>query len=259
MSKAEVTQTAKCFSKAAKTYSQHANVQKQAANILFSRLAHYNSEQGVVRMFPRMLDLGCGPHENYHRLKGYTTQYLGADLSHAMLASQVNLSASVCCDMDKLALQASCIDLVFSNFAIQWSNSPEMLFQELYRVLKNQGRVILSSVLTGSLAEINTAWQAIDECSHVNTFHTLTKLSKFAEKAGFKVVWTQEETLIDRYDSALKALRSVKKIGANDVKAPTKRQGLLGKAAFRRLLAHYPQSGCGFDVSYQVGFLELQK
>ncbi|MEJ6473841.1 methyltransferase domain-containing protein [Pseudoalteromonas piscicida] len=259
MMKAEVTQTAKCFSKAAHTYSQHANVQKQAANILFSRLAQHNSELGAVRMFPRLLDLGCGPHENFHRLKAFTTHYLGADLSHAMLASQVQVGASVCCDMDKLAIQQNCIDLVFSNFAIQWSNSPRALFEQLYDVLKNQGRVILSSVLDGSLAQINTAWQAIDECGHVNAFYTLAQLRDFAAQAGFKVIWEQEEILVDSYDSPLEALRSVKKIGANDVKTTAKRQGLLGKSAYARLLQHYPQSERGFDVSYNVGFLELQK
>ncbi len=60
MSKAQKTQTAKCFSKAAQSYSHHANVQKQAADVLFSRLTQQNSELGAVRMFPRLLDLGCG-------------------------------------------------------------------------------------------------------------------------------------------------------------------------------------------------------
>ncbi|PAY02902.1 dethiobiotin synthase [Pseudoalteromonas sp. HM-SA03] len=259
MSRAQKTQTAKCFSKAAQSYSQHANVQKQAADILFSRLTQQNSELGAVRMFPRLLDLGCGPHENFHRLNAFTNHYVGADLSLAMLASAENTTNSVCCDMDKLAIQSNCIDLVFSNFAIQWSNSPQALFAQLYEVLKKEGRVLLSSVLDGSLNEIDSAWRAIDQCGHINSFYSLSALKSLALQAGFAVTWAEEALLIDSYDTPLKALRSVKNIGANDVKTTSRRQGLLGKSAYAQLLSNYPESENGFDVSYQVGFLELRK
>lgn len=246
--------TERCFSKAASDYSNCARVQKRAAEVLLSRLHHSSA---VARAYPRLVDLGCGPHQNHHALAPYCSQYAGFDLSLSML--QQGGQASVCCDMDKLPLQDASVDLIFSNFAIQWSACSESLLLQMHQALKAQGKVLISTVLDGSLNEIAMAWQGVDSCHHVNRFMTLDELKTCAFNAGFTINWQQQSTLVDSYPTALAAVRSVKNIGGNDVRGTKKRQGLLGKAGYNKLLASYPRSKNGFDVSYQVGFLELSK
>ena len=246
--------TARCFSKAASDYANCARVQKRAAEILLSRL---HNSAAVLRAYPRLVDLGCGPHQNHSALVPFCSQYVGLDLSLTML--QQGSQASVCCDMDQLPLQSQSVDLIFSNFAIQWSASSKGLLKQMHQALRTQGKVLISTVLSGSLNEIATAWQGVDQCHHVNQFLTLDELIADAKNAGFTINWQQQQTLVDSYPTALAAVRSVKNIGGNDVRGNNKRQGLLGKAGYTKLLASYPRSNSGFDVSYEVGFLELSK
>ncbi|WP_419147954.1 methyltransferase domain-containing protein [Pseudoalteromonas 'SMAR'] len=246
--------TARCFSKAASDYSNCARVQKRAAEALLARLHH---SRAVARAYPRLVDLGCGPHQNHPALAPYCSQYVGFDLSLLML--QQGGQTSVCCDMDKLPLQDASVDLIFSNFAIQWSACTESLLLQMHQALRAKGKVLLSTVLDGSLNEIATAWQGVDSCHHVNHFMSFDELKTYALQAGFSINWQRQTTLIDSYPSALAAVRSVKNIGGNDVRGNNKRQGLLGKAGYTKLLASYPRSNSGFDVSYEVGFLELSK
>ncbi|WP_440056066.1 methyltransferase domain-containing protein [Pseudoalteromonas sp. T1lg65] len=243
------------FSNAAQQYSQHAKVQLRAAEYLFDRL---NNGDGKVRLLRNnLLDLGCGPHQNHSSLRKLARCYVGMDLSTDMLRQGAKEAQGVCADMDSLPLLDKSISFIFSNFAIQWSKDPQRLFQELYRVCEEQGKVLLSTVLDGSLKEINLAWQGVDNCSHVNSFKSLQEIEWFAKQAGFQLNWSTQRRLCDNYQTALDALKSVKNIGANNVLSSKRRQGLLSKSAYKRLIDSYPSGANGFDVTYEVGFMEL--
>ncbi|MBD1582645.1 methyltransferase domain-containing protein [Pseudoalteromonas sp. S16_S37] len=243
--------TAERFSKAAKQYQQHARVQQQAATRLFSLLKND---------YDRLLDLGAGPLLHHEYLANCASNVLSIDLSHGMLSQGPTDTWRVCADMDNLPLQSGSVSGVFSNFAIQWSESPAQLFKELARVCKPNAHVVLSSVLNGSLKEIAQAWQTLDDRCHVNQFLTLQQLEQFANDAGFTIQQTQQVCLKDCFANAKEAFKSVKSIGANQLQSQSiQRSGLMGKKRYEKLLAGYPLEHNQAVVSYEVAIMELVK
>ncbi|KAF7771487.1 malonyl-CoA O-methyltransferase [Pseudoalteromonas citrea] len=242
--------TAQCFSKASGQYGQHAKVQAKTAQLLFGMLRTGNKS---------LLDLGAGPLLHQHRLANYSEQIVNMDLSHAMLLQGEAGDHRICADMDSLPFQSQVFDVIFSNFAIQWSQNPAKLFVELARLCKPNGQVVLSSVLTGSLYEIDMAWHALDGRAHVNPFLALSTLQAYAIDAGFEIRTMTQECLVDEYPDAKAALKSIKQIGANQLQSGRAKKGLMGKAAYTKVLNNYPLTNRCAPVTYQVALMELIK
>ena len=234
--------TAHNFSKAANSYSQHANVQKQAANDLF-KLITANPNKLCV-------DLGAGPLVNTQALKALFGQVVAIDLSFNMLKSSALNTPKLCADMDNLPLQANSIDVVFSNFALQWSADFETLMHSLYQTLKPGGQAYISTVVAGSLNEIKTAFAALDSYSNIN---------QSVEKAGFKINASNKVIYTDQHSSALAAIKSIKAIGATTHNHATSRRGLLTKSALKKVCDAYPLLNNQAHVSYHVVLLSLEK
>ena len=63
----------------------------------------------------------------------------------------------------------------------------------------------------------------------------------------------------DNYKDPLSAIKSIKEIGASNMVQAKVNKGLMGKDRLKALLNAYPKSNNGFDVSYQVAYLTLEK
>ncbi|AZN32769.1 methyltransferase domain-containing protein [Pseudoalteromonas sp. Xi13] len=242
------------FSKAAEQYNSHANVQKQAASDLFKLINSQPYNQNK-----RCVDLGAGPLVNTSQLSKLYGQVIAIDLSLNMLKSTALTNPKVCADMDNLPLQASSIDAIFSNFAVQWSANFEKLMQALYKSLKPGGQAYISTVVAGSLNEIKTAFAALDNRSHINTFNTHAYINQSVQNAGFSINSSQKVIYTDCYSSPLKAIKSIKAIGATTQNHANSRQGLLTKSALQRVCNAYPLLNNQACVSYHVVLLSLQK
>ncbi|KPZ58845.1 Malonyl-[acyl-carrier protein] O-methyltransferase [Pseudoalteromonas sp. P1-13-1a] len=242
------------FSKAAEQYNSHANVQKQAASDLFKLINTQPHNQNKL-----CVDLGAGPLVNTSQLNKQYGQVIAIDLSLNMLKSAALTNPKVCADMDNLPLQANSIDVVFSNFAVQWSANFEKLMQALYKSLKPGGQAYISTVVAGSLNEIKTAFAALDNRSHINTFNTHAYINQSVQKAGFSINSSQKVIYTDCYSSPLKAIKSIKAIGATTQNHANSRQGLLTKSALQRVCKAYPLLNNQACVSYHVVLLSLKK
>lgn len=243
--------TAHNFSKAANSYSQHANVQKQAANDLFKLITASNKKLCV--------DLGAGPLVNSQALTALFGQVIAIDLSFNMLKSSALNTPKLCADMDNLPLQANSIDVVFSNFAVQWSANFETLMHSLYQALKPGGQAYISAVVAGSLNEIKTAFAALDSHSHINQFASHSNINQSVENAGFKINASKKVIYTDQHSSALAAIKSIKAIGATTHNHATSRRGLLTKSALKKVCDAYPLLNNKAHVSYHVVLLSLEK
>lgn len=243
--------TADKFSRAVVDYAAHANVQKRAASALLKKITSVTDEICV--------DLGAGPGVNITQLKQHFDQVYAVDLSFDMLKMAEHSTASICADMDALPLQSNSVDVIFSNFSVQWSSNLAELLQELNRVLKCKGRVYLSCVVDGSLAEIASAFAKVDQQSHVNSFHSVVQLREFIANAGFKINSFDQACYQDAFQTPMAALRSLKAIGATNQLGPQKRQGLLTRKALQQVCAAYPITNTQAVVSYQVVLMELTK
>lgn len=204
------------FSKAAKTYDQHAAFQRQVGQLLMNKLPRDLSGLEV-------LDLGCGT--------GYFTELLalrGAkvtafDLSEAMLiecqSRCANLSVNyVKGDAERLPFEAHSFDLIFSSLAMQWCTQLDGLMSSLVRVLKPQGQLVYSTLLDGSLIELQMAWQQVDSHSqHVNQFHLIEKLESAVAQSGAKDAQFNTIEITLWYTSAMALMKDLKGIGATHV------------------------------------------
>ncbi|KNC65887.1 methyltransferase domain-containing protein [Pseudoalteromonas ardens] len=250
MSVSVKAQVASRFSRASQVYVQHANVQQQAAEILLKK---------ITQRCNRLLDLGAGPMQHYDALSQRCAQLVALDLSAGMLGQGPEGALKICADMDSLPLADNCVDAIFSNFAIQWSQDHATLFTELKRILRSGGKAYLSIVADGSLYEIQQAWQSVDAHCHVNRFTPFDALLTYADDAGFDIDDAELMCLKETFSTAQAAFKSVKAIGANQLQHEGQRRGLLGKAQYRKLLAGYPLTNGRAQLSYQVALMELTK
>ncbi len=241
--------TASHFSKAAERYQSHAHVQKQAADILLKSLG---------ARYKVALDLGCGPFVNSFELKKRCDYLVSMDLSESML--QQGVTPSICADMDTLPFQGDCFDLIFSNFAMQWSSDLAALLTHFYRVLKPGGRAHFSIVADGTLQEIKHAFSVLDNEPHINRFVTQNDIANAVAHTPFKLISSSFCHHKIFYDSPKLALNSIKEIGANHkVNSSEQPSGLMGKRKYRALLANYPKEQGQFPVSYQVAYIVIEK
>lgn len=246
--------TKRRFSAAANQYVEHANVQKQAAADLFKLMNMATPTSNGL-----CVDLGAGPLVNTYALQAKFAQVIAMDLSLSMLKSNPLSANRICADMDHFPFQANSIDVVFSNFALQWSANFQGVMHALYEALKPGGQAYISTVVAGSLNEIKSAFSALDSHQHINHFETEQNIDQMVKKAGFTV--TRREKLIysDTFASPLQAIRSIKAIGATTQNQPSRRNGLLTKQALQTVCNAYPLINNQAHVSYHVVLLSLAK
>lgn len=240
--------TAAHFSKAASSYDQYAHVQKQAADIILKSLDSY---------YAVTLDLGSGPFVNSFELKKRSGYVVSADLSEAMLAEKV--TTSVCADMDELPFLPNSFDLVFSNFAMQWSADIAMLFKQIHQVLKPGGKAHFSLVIEGTLSEIAQSFAAVDGKSHINSFLNEATLDSALKQSNLIVQSLSFCHHKIYYPSAKLAFNSIKAIGANFKNGGQTNTGLMGKTKYQQLLANYPMEQNQYPVSYHVAYIVVEK
>jgi malonyl-CoA O-methyltransferase len=60
--------------------------------------------------------------------------------------------------------------LAWSNLAVQWCDDVRQALAELYRVVRPGGHIAFTTLVSGSLPELNQAWRAIDDQPHANRF-----------------------------------------------------------------------------------------
>lgn len=242
------------FSSAATSYVEHANVQKQAALELFKLIPAISGPNNKL-----CLDLGAGPLCNTTTLQSMFKQVIAMDLSLTMLQSSDVAAPRICADMDNLPLRANSVDVIYSNFAMQWSANFAKVMQGLYEVLKPGGQAYISTVVEGSLREIKTAFAALDSHSHINHFNSQDYINQSVVKAGFSIKSTKKEVYHDQFISPIQAIRSIKAIGATTQNQKNSRPGLLTKQALHTVCNAYPLVNNKAHVSYHVVLLALEK
>lgn len=203
------------FSKAANTYDQHAEFQRQVGHLLLEKLPCNLSGEVIV-------DLGCGTGYFSQQLLARGAEVICVDISPQMLlkAQQRCGNANihyVCMDAESLCLPAKSVDYVFSSLALQWCHRLETPFAQIRRVLKPNGQALFATLMEGSLHELKTAWRKVDQYQHVNHFHSHIQVKIALAQAECERYHLNWPNITMWYPSAFELMRDLKGIGANHV------------------------------------------
>jgi len=246
------------FARAASRYDAVADYQQEVGQRLLAELPWTDLRgQG--------LDLGCGTGHGALLLQARFPALTLAALDFALpmvarLSSASPALLPLCADAQALPLRDACVDFCWSSLALQWCD-PTRVFAEVARVLKPGGRFALSTLGPDTFAELRLAFAAVDGYRHTIDFLPLAALEQALAEAGLALRLSQQAR-ITRYRADLRSLLvGVRELGANRVTGGNRRSGLMGKAAWQRLLAAYEtqRSAQGLPLSYDTFFLYAEK
>ncbi|QYX66455.1 methyltransferase domain-containing protein [Shewanella putrefaciens] len=210
-------QIAERFSAAAHSYQDHNQLQRLSAASLLSEF----TAKG------HLLDIGAGPgtdfsvHDFAHQSEHHAEQGLMQNPQTTVFAVDIALGMlhklkqsypdyhGVCADAECLPFVDGCIDVIYSNLALQWCGNFAAAVTEMARVLKPNGECHLSLVAQGSLNQL------AELGLRVNDFSTLESL-----KAAFKLdIWQSLEVqlipMTVHFDTLKTLLYSIKGVGAS--------------------------------------------
>ncbi|EJD6655690.1 TPA: malonyl-ACP O-methyltransferase BioC [Enterobacter cloacae] len=234
---------AAAFGRAARSYSQHDELQRQSAQGLLELLG--------ARRFRYVLDAGCGPGGNSRYWRDAGSHVTALDLSEQMLDEARQQQAAdryLTGDIESLPLPDAQFDLVWSHLAVQWCSSLSQALNELYRVARPGGKVAFTTLLESSLPELNQAWKAVDEQPHANRFLAYEQVTDALTGWRFR---SQVQTITLNFSDAFSAMRSLKGIGATHLHAGRERKPLT-RGQLQRLELAWPQRRGTFPLSYQL-------
>lgn len=231
------------FGRAADHYDQHAVLQRYAGERLKLLLGYKPGKY--------VLDAGCGSgwFSRCWQERGHSVVAL--DFSEKMLRQAHAGSVAdhyLTGDLEALPLASGCIDLCWSNLAVQWCNVLSVALREMYRVTRYGGQILFSTLTERSLHEVVTAWRGVDAYPHVNRFLSVGAIQAACQDMNFRL---QEETVTLFFPDALSALRSLKGSGATHLHQGRRKQ-VLTRQRLQQLTAAWPHDERGYPLSYQL-------
>jgi malonyl-CoA O-methyltransferase len=246
---------ARSFDRASGGYDAAARLQRQVRDELLSRL------DGVTLAPAAVLDLGAGTGVAAAALKHRyaRAKVVVCDIAPGMLAVARRHSRfwrpllRVAGDALQLPFAGQRFDLVFSSLMFQWCDDPAIAFAEVRRVLKPGGLLLFSSFGPGTLRELRTAWEAVDDGTHVNRFIDMHDLGAALQRTGFAEPVLDVDRHVLHYAEPRELLRELKTIGAHNVTAGRTRT-LTGPRRFAAMLAAYEaqRTARGLPATYEV-------
>lgn len=245
------------FDRAASSYDAAATVQRLACEQLLAQLV----ESGMAAP-RRLLDAGCGTGYGCALLARHWPAAIGigADFAPAMLIQAArHAQRRVAADMEALPFADGAFDLWWSSLAIQWCD-PAHVLAEAARTLAPGGRLALTTLGSGTFAELRAAFAGVDTHTHTIAFDAAAHLGERAAATGFRRIEVSRETVAVYYPDLRTLLAAVKAIGANVI-GPGQRRGLLGKAAWARVAAAYEawRTPAGLPASYDLVLLTAER
>lgn len=261
MNAIEKRQVAESFGRAASSYDKVAYFQRDVGSRLMSMIP----AQAFSEVNSAVVDLGCGTGYFTPKLSGKHNQVLGVDLSEGMITyAREHRSDDITWmvgDAESLPLADNSIDLIFSTLAIQWCSSYQDLFAELFRVLKPRGHVAFSTLLDGTLRELESSWFEVDSDRHVNAFSACHEIEQAFGGAGFNVVKTEKYTEVLKFESVKALTQELKMLGAHNVNEgrPLKVTGRERIRHFKQAYEKYRTQDGSLPASYEVFLSVLRK
>jgi malonyl-CoA O-methyltransferase len=244
------------FDSAAATFDSADFVHTVTRDGLFARLSPLVMEADTV------LDLGSatGRAGKDLRARFRRAHIISLDISRSMLRQGISKrprfsfsrSSHVQANALSLPLKDQSVDFVFSNLLLPCTDSPELVFGEVARVLRKGGVFAFATLGPDSLLEISRAWSGLDGYTHVNRFLDMHDIGDALVRAGLRDPVLDVDRLAVSYDNPEKLFADLTDVGARNA-LQQRNRSLVGKHRFREMLSALT----GGDGDARIG-LELE-
>lgn len=132
----------------------------------------------------RVLDLGAGDGRMYEQLKAINPDdYVACDCAKELLAKHPGRIKKVVCDLEKnRPFEEESFDLLSAFFLLEHIEDREHFFAEAYRILKDQGQLLIGHFLQKRLF----TWSINGKKFKIEQYpHTIKDLEQSAQDVGF--------------------------------------------------------------------------
>lgn len=241
--KTDKQRIANTFGKAAHHYDKYANIQRYSGNKLMDLACHQN---GYL-----VLDAGCGTGYFSEKWRQKGKSVIALDLSHQMLQvaqQQQRADYYIQSDIEHCAIMPNCIDIAFSNLAMQWCDDLSLAINNLMTKVNSHGALYFSTLATSTLKEVREAWHQLDNYPHANPFLSVDEIKTVC--SGYQSTFFTE-TVVERYSSLSALFTSLKGVGANFVQGE-RHKGLMTRQKLRDLERVWQTTSGHYLLTYQL-------
>lgn len=255
-----VADIARSFSEAAPHYDRHAFVQTEIGQRLIERLS-------CIQMAPSLiLDVGAGTGKLTRELQTRfpNSTVVGVDVAQGMVDYARNQQSwkpfrkqpkYLCANMSRLPFKSQSVDVIFSNFTLQWGNDLKAIFAEFKRVLSPKGMLFFTTLGPQTLFELRKSFAKVDDAIHVHTFWDMHDIGDLLLNCPFTDPVVDMEMLTVSYRDVSSLLSDLKGTGANNLD-PSRRKGCTTQLLLKQMLRAYEEDfkrpDCLYPATYEV-------
>lgn len=151
------------------------------------------------------------------------------------------------------------VDVIYSNFALQWCANLSLLFAELQRILKPGGEIIFTTLGPATLHELRSAWEQVDALVHVNQFHVREQLENHLQVNALQVIEFEHVPEVMQFEQLSDLTRSLKALGAQNMNRG-RATGLTGRKkiqAFKQAYENFRSNNL-LPATYDVFYVKVK-
>jgi len=222
------------FLKSLDSFDAHSAVFEAVSDRLLGRL------ELLATKPVRVLDLGC---RTGYQLEALSQRYpeatiVGADpapgkparLPHSwprwLRRARQTDPVRIACDPHELPFASGSFDLVVSNLLLPWCHAPHRVFEEVARILAQDGAFMFTSAGPDTLMEYRRSWASIDSHLHGFGLIDMHDLGDTMMASGFAAPVLDRENLTVDYPDIASIQKELRSLGAANI-ARGRRPGLM--------------------------------
>ena len=229
---------------------------------LLDRVAQDMAERlsAVRRTFDVVVDLGT-PTDAVRRsiLAAGAVGRIIAATPRAGAAQADTRTSVLVVDEERLPFRDASLDLVVTGLALQFVNDLPGALVQIRRALRPDGLFLAALVGGDTLTELRQAFAAAEAeveggaSPRVAPFADVRTMGALLQRAGFALPVTDVDRVVARYDSPLRLMHDLRRMGATNVLAE-RRRSVLRRQTLRRLVEFYAERFADPDGRLRASF-----